>query len=137
MADPIKVRLKDGDGNILHPETDWSMVRNNPFQITKDSSNNNVLEISNFGYFKFGSKNYGEKYSFGYCVNTSTTGTFPSPDYSVTDTYSPAFVTTVILHRIGTPDIVTNAYYRYSISKGTWESFTPDSDTVYLPRYFN
>ena len=25
MADPIKVRPKDGDGNILHPETDEEM----------------------------------------------------------------------------------------------------------------
>jgi len=29
-ADHIKVRLKDGDGNILHPETDWSVVLNKP-----------------------------------------------------------------------------------------------------------
>lgn len=26
----VKVRLKDASGNVLHPETDWSMVKNRP-----------------------------------------------------------------------------------------------------------
>lgn len=26
----IKVRLKDASENILHPETDWSVVQNKP-----------------------------------------------------------------------------------------------------------
>ena len=26
----VKVRLKDASGNVLHPETDWSVVRNKP-----------------------------------------------------------------------------------------------------------
>lgn len=30
MAETFNVRLKDGSGNILHPETDWSVVQNKP-----------------------------------------------------------------------------------------------------------
>ena len=30
MADPIIVKLKDGAGNILHPETDWSVIQDRP-----------------------------------------------------------------------------------------------------------
>lgn len=33
----VKVRLKDASGNVLHPETDWSMVKNRP-SITVDSN---------------------------------------------------------------------------------------------------
>lgn len=35
----VKVRLKDASNNVLHPETDWSVVRNKP-SIAKDVSNN-------------------------------------------------------------------------------------------------
>ena len=150
MADPIKVRLKDGDGTVLHPETDWSVVQNKssifmadwgssvinkPFRITKDSENINVLAISGFDYFKFGVNNDKEKYSFGYCLTTSTEGTFPNN--LDTYIYTPAFVVTSVIHMIGKPNITTNAYYRYSVPKNTWETFTPDSATVYIPRYFH
>lgn len=30
MAETFNVRLKDGSGNVLHPETDWSVVQNKP-----------------------------------------------------------------------------------------------------------
>ena len=33
----VKVRLKDASGNVLHPETDWSVVKNRP-SITVDST---------------------------------------------------------------------------------------------------
>lgn len=153
MADPIKVRLKDGDGKVLHPETDWSLVQNKPpvftadwgssvinkpFQITQDSSNDNVLTISGFDYFKFGDNDNKDKeeYSFGYCRVTSTEGTFPN--YTDTITYTPAFVVTSVTHMIGKPDFTFNTYYRYNVSKNTWETFTPGSDnTVYIPRYFH
>lgn len=149
MAETIKVRLKDGDGNVLHPETDWSVVQNKPstfmadwvssvinkpFQITKDSSNDNVLTISGFDYFKFGVNDDREKYSFGYCRVTSTEGTFPN--YTDTSIYTPAFVVTTRIRNIGTSDLTTNTYYRYSVQNNTWETFTPGSDnTVYIPKY--
>ena len=35
----IKVRLKDASGNVLHPETDWSVVLNRPsFNISNSNS---------------------------------------------------------------------------------------------------
>ena len=33
----VKVRLKDASGNVLHPETDWYVVKNRP-SITVDSN---------------------------------------------------------------------------------------------------
>lgn len=138
MADPIKVRLKDGDGNVLHPETEWSIVQNKPFEIVKDASNNNVLKISGFDYFKFGDDDDKEKCSFGYCYITSATGSSPlDPGYFETYTQVPAFVTTERIHMLRKPDIITNTYYRYSISKNAWETFTPDRADLYFPRYFH
>lgn len=34
----IKVRLKDASGNVLHPETDWSVVQNKPSIKVADSN---------------------------------------------------------------------------------------------------
>ena len=42
MSD-VKVKLKDASGNVLHPETDWSIVRNRP-AITISTSNGQKRE---------------------------------------------------------------------------------------------
>ena len=149
MAD-IKVRFKDGDGNVLHPETDWSVVQNKPsvftadwgssvinkpFQVTKDSSNDNVLTISGFDYFKFGGGADEAKYSFGYCHIGWSEGTSP---ITYKDIYAPAFVVTTRTHRIGTPAETTNTYYRYNFSNNTWETFASGSANMeYIPKYFH
>ena len=43
----VKVRLKDASNNILHPETDWSVVQNKP-SITVDQVSH-VVETWSFG----------------------------------------------------------------------------------------
>ena len=40
----VKVRLKDASGNVLHPETDWSVVENRP-AITIQTSNGQRREV--------------------------------------------------------------------------------------------
>lgn len=43
----VKVRLKDASNNVLHPETDWSVVQNKP-SITVDQTSH-LRETWNFG----------------------------------------------------------------------------------------
>ena len=43
----VKVRLKDASNNVLHPETDWSVVQNKP-SITVDQTSH-VRETWDFG----------------------------------------------------------------------------------------
>lgn len=44
MANPIKVKLQDKDGNTLHPETEWSAVQDRPSINNED--NNTVINPS-------------------------------------------------------------------------------------------
>ena len=132
----VKVRLKDASKNVLHPETDWSVVlnkpsnypsdwsssvSNKPFHLEKDSSGDDVLAVTGFKTFKF---NHDEmiSYSFGYCTYNETG----------TNYYTPAF----FCRMWGNGGYVRNAYYRYKIGDGTWESFTPgDTSNQYYPLY--
>lgn len=43
------VRLKDASGNVLHPETDWSVVQNKPSYLLSLQSNPFSQNLMDFG----------------------------------------------------------------------------------------
>ena len=53
----VKVRLKDASNNILHPETDWSVVQNKPSFTPYSCAENNTM-LFEF-YKETGIRNYG------------------------------------------------------------------------------
>ena len=134
----IKVRLKDASKNVLHPETDWSVIQNKPsifpadwkssvlnkpFDIVKNDSNRDVLRISGFDYFVFEKLTDTGKissFSFGCC------------DYYNGNThfYFPAFYS----KEWGNGGYVKQKYYRYNYTQETWETFVPDNnENKYYP----
>lgn len=55
----VKVRLKDATNNILHPETDWSVVQNKPSIFTYPGGAGTCIgDISGFRIFYLNSKFY-------------------------------------------------------------------------------
>lgn len=135
----VKVRLKDASNNILHPETDWSVVRNKPsnyptdwelsvankpFQLEKNNfvGGANVLRVTGFKAFKFNSEETFN-YSFGYCSSYKE-GMW---------NYTPAFYN----RNWGTGGYVRTTYYRYNVTDNAWESFTLDGNNMYYPLYIS
>lgn len=82
----VKVRLKDASNNILHPETDWSVVRNKPSILTYPSKAGTCIgDISGFRIFYAEGRFYvcvtagitEGSYTLGFATPRSTLETVP------------------------------------------------------------
>lgn len=92
----INVRLKDASGNVLHPETDWSVVQNKPTYFPTSWSNLTFNESDcTFGLYKSYEDTEGEE-----------------------ATYNPA------IRIVNSRDYGNNLSYKYYFFNGVnWQSF--------------